>query len=163
MNCNNCKESYPKYFTINKKPFCYFCKLIYFMEQNDIFKVYIGYSTLSQDEIVNKTKEILVKEYRVPTNKDIDVHSKLVQINPYILINMIKNMNHTEQICFSNIKIFFTEDLDMEMIKVRRLIDKPKPLIKTNIIPAKIQLLPHQKVLYDKYIDKFLVNNMINK
>lgn len=163
MNCNNCKEAYPKYFTINKKQYCYFCKLVYFMEQNDIFKIYIGYSTLPQDEIVKKTKEILVKENKVPTNKDIDIHSKLVQINPYILINMIKNMNHTEQICFSNIKIFFTEDLDMEMIKVRRIIDKPKSLNKTNIIPSKIQLLPHQKVLYDKYIDKFLVNNMINK
>jgi hypothetical protein len=163
MNCNNCKETYPKYFTINKNKYCYFCKLIYFMEQNDIFKIYIGYSTLPQDEIVKKTKEILVKEYRVPTNKDIDIHSKLVQINPYILINIIKNMTHTEQICFSNIKIFFSEEIDMEMIKVRRLIDKPKLLNKTNIIPAKIQLLTHQKVLYDKYINSFLIINMINK
>ena len=132
MNCNNCKETYPKYFTINKNKYCYFCKLTYFMEQTDIFKIYIGYSMLPQNEIIKKTKEILLKENRVPTNKDIDIHSKLVQVNPYILINMIKYMNHTEQVCFSNIKIFFTEDLDMEMIKVHRIIDKPKQLIKTN-------------------------------
>ena len=98
----------------------------------------------------------------MPTNKDIDVHSKLVQINPYILINMIKNMTHTEQICFSNIKIFFTEDINMEMIKVRRIIDKPKLLIKTNIILNKIQLLPYQKVLYEKYSNNFINSNSIN-
>jgi hypothetical protein len=162
MNCYNCKESYPRYFPINNNKYCYFCKLIYFIEHTDIFKVYIGYSTLSQDLIVKKTKEILFKENRVPTNKDIDPHSKIVQINPYILINMIKNMTHTEQICFSNIKIFFTEDIDMDSIKVKRFIDKPKPLNKTNIIPNKIQLLPYQKVLYEKYIEKFINNNSIN-
>ncbi len=156
MNCNNCKESYPRYISINKKNYCYFCKLIYFMEHTDIFKVYIGYSMLPQDIIVKKTKEFLLENNKMPTNKDIDVQSKLVQINSYILINMIKNMTHTEQICFSNIKIFFTEDIDMEMIKVRRIIDKPKPLIKTNMILNKIQLLPYQKVIYDKYINNFI-------
>jgi hypothetical protein len=132
------------------------------MDHTDIFKIYIGYSTLSQDFIVKKTKEILFKENRVPTNKDIDAQSKLVQINPYILINIIKNMTHTEQICFSNIKIFFTENIDMDSIKVKRLIDKPKSLNKTNIIPNKINLLPYQKVLYDKYINKFLNNSSIH-
>ena len=156
MNCFNCKESYPRYFSINKNQYCYFCKLIYFMEYTDIFKIYIAYSTIPQDDIVKKTKEILFKENRVPTNKDIDMHSKLVQVNPYIIINIIKNMSHAEQICFSNIKIFFTEDIDMDSIKVKRLIDKPKPLNKTNIIPNKIQLLCYQKVIYDKYIDKFV-------
>ena len=159
MECYNCKEKYPKYFTINNNKYCYFCKLIYFMEYTDIFKVYIGYSTISQDEIVKKTKEILFKENRVPTNKDIDMHSKLVQINPYILINIIKNMLQSEQICFSNIKIFFTEDIDMDLIKVKRFIDKPTPLNKTNIIPNKIQLISSQKVIYDKYINKFILSN----
>jgi hypothetical protein len=111
---------------------------------------------LPQDIIVKKTKEFLLENNKMPTNKDIDAQSKLVQINSYILINMIKNMTHTEQICFSNIKIFFTEDIDMEMIKVRRIIDKPKPIIKTNIILNKIQLLPYQKVIYDKYINNFI-------
>jgi hypothetical protein len=73
------------------------------MEYTDIFKIYIAYSTIPQDDIVKKTKEILFKENRVPTNKDIDMHSKLVQVNPYIIINIIKNMSHAEQICFSNI------------------------------------------------------------
>jgi hypothetical protein len=71
-------------------------------------------------------------------------------------------MTHTEQICFSNIKIFFTENIDMDSIKVKRLIDKPKSLNKTNIIPNKINLLPYQKVLYDKYINKFLNNSSIH-
>ena len=162
MNCNNCKETYPRYFSINNNKYCYFCKLLYFMEFTDIFKVYIGYSILSQDDIVKKTKEILFKENRVPTNKDIDAQSKLVQINPYILINMIKKMSHNEQICFSNIKIFFTEDIDMDLIKVKRLIDKPKLINKTNIIPNKINLLCYQKVIYEKYIDKFVNEQSIN-
>ncbi len=132
------------------------------MEYTDIFKIYIGYSALSQDLIVKKTKEILFKENRMPTNKDIDLHSKLVQINPYLIINIIKNMTHSEQICFSNIKIFFTENIDMDSIKVKRFIDKPKPIIKTNIIPNKIQLLHYQKVLYDKYYDKFINSHSFN-
>ena len=161
-NCNNCKESYPKYIIINKKKYCYFCKLIYFIEHTDIFKIYIGYSVLPQDTIVKKTKQFLLENNKMPTNKDIDIQSKLVQINPYILINVIKTMSYTEQICFSNIKIFFTEDIDMDMIKVRRIIDKPKLLIKSNIILNKIQLLPYQKVLYEKYINNFINDRSIN-
>jgi len=48
------------------------------------------------------------------------------------------------------------------MIKVKRIIDKPKPLIKTNIILNKIPLLPYQKVLYDKYINNFINEKSIN-
>ena len=132
------------------------------MEFTDIFKVYIGYSILPQDTIVKKTKKFLLENNKMPTNKDIDTQSKLVQINPYMLINIIKTMSHTEQICFSNIKIFFTEDIHMEMIKVRRIIDKPKPLIKTNTILNKIQLLPYQKVLYEKYSKNFINEKSIN-
>jgi hypothetical protein len=155
-NCFNCKLTYPKYFTIQKKQYCYFCKLTYFLEQSDIFAINIGYSTISQDEIIKKTKEIILKENRIPTNKEIDPNSKLVQINSYILLNLIKLMSQTEQVCFQNVKIFFTENIEIDSIKIKRIIDKPRPLNKTNIIPEKIQLLSHQRVLYDKYYNKFV-------
>lgn len=155
-NCFNCKLTYPRYFTIQKKQYCYFCKLTYFLEQSDIFAINIGYSTISQEEIIKKTKEIILKENRIPTNKEIDPNSKLVQINSYILLNLIKLMSQTEQVCFQNVKIFFTENIDIDAIKIKRLIDKPRPLNKTNIIPEKISLLSHQRVLYDKYYHKFV-------
>jgi hypothetical protein len=155
-NCFNCKLSYPKYFEISKNKYCYFCKLIYFMEQKDIFSIHIGYSTMQQEEIIKKTKEILKSENRIPTNKDIDKNSKLVLINPYILTNLIKLMSTSEQVCFSNIRIFFSEDIDTDYIKIKRMIDKPKPIIKSNLIPEKIALLPHQKVIFDKYYIKFI-------
>jgi hypothetical protein len=132
------------------------------MEQKDIFSIHIGYSTMSQEEIIKKTKEIFNKENRIATNKEIDKNSKLVLINPYILTNLIKLMTLSEQVCFSNIRIFFSEDIDGDNIKVKRLIDKPKPVIKSNIIPEKISLLPHQKVIYDKYIIKFNNNIKFN-
>jgi hypothetical protein len=126
------------------------------MEQKDIFSINIGYSTMLQEEIIKKTKDILKNENRIPTNKEIDKNSKLVLINPYILTTLIKLMQISEQICFSNIRIFFSEDIDTENIKVKRLIDKPKPIIKSNVIPEKIPILSFQKVLYDKYFIKYI-------
>lgn len=155
--CFNCKLSYPRYFEVSKNKYCYFCKLIYFMEQKDIFSIHVGYSTMPQEEIIKKTKEILNKENRMPTNKEIDKNSKLVLINPFILTNLIKLMTISEQVCFSNIRIFFSENIDIDNIKIKRLIDKPKPIIKSNIIPEKISILPHQKVIYDKYIIKYII------
>jgi hypothetical protein len=161
MNCFNCKLTYPKYFNINKKSYCYFCKLIYFIEQSDVFSINIGYSTMNQDEIVKKTKEVLINENRICSHKEIDPNSKLVLVNPYIFKNVINLMTQSEQICFSNVKIFFTEDMDTEYVKIRRLIDKPKPIKKSNEVFTKIQILPHQKVLYDKY-QKSYVNANLN-
>ena len=160
MNCFNCKLTYPKYFNINKKSYCYFCKLIYFLEQSDIFSINIGYSMLNQDEIVKKTKEILIKENRIASHKEIDPNSKLVLVNPFIFKNCINLMTQNEQICFSNVKIFFTESLNTEYIKIKRLIDKPKPIKKTYEVFNKIPILPHQKVLYDKYQKSYLNANL---
>jgi hypothetical protein len=160
MNCFNCKLTYPKYFKINDKSYCYFCKLIYFLDQSDVFCINIGYSILNQDDIVKKTKDILIKENRIPSHKEVDPNSKLVLVNPYIFKNIIKLMTQQEQICFSNVKIFFTDDLDTEYIKVRRLIDKPKPIKKSKDIINKIDILPHQKVLYEKYHKTYLNSNL---
>ena len=161
MNCFNCKLTYPKYFNINKKSYCYFCKLIYFLDQSDVFSINIGYSMLNQDEIVKKTKDILINENRIPSHKDIDPNSKLVLVNPFIFKNVINLMSQHEQICFSNVKIFFTEDMDTEYIKIKRLIDKPRSVKKSYEVFTKIQILPHQKVLYDKY-QKSYVNGNLN-
>jgi hypothetical protein len=160
MNCFNCKLTYPKYFKINDKSYCYFCKLIYFLDQSDVFCINIGYSILNQDDIVKKTKDILIKENRIPSHKEVDPNSKLVLVNPYIFKNIIKLMTQQEQICFSNVKIFFTDDLDTEYIKIRRLIDKPKPIKKSKESINKIDILPHQKVLYEKYHKTFLNSNL---
>jgi hypothetical protein len=160
LNCFNCKLIYPKYFNINKKTYCYFCKLIYFLEQSDIFSINIGYSILNQDEIVKKTKEILIKENRIPSHKEIDPNSKLVLVNPFILKNTIKLMSQNEQICFSNVKVFFTENMDTESVRIRRLIDKPTSLKKSYEVFTKIQILPHQKVLYDKYHKSYVNANL---
>ena len=154
MSCDNCKLNYPCFFKINNNNYCYFCRVVYFLEQKDIFSVHIGYSIFDQDEIIKKTKNILSTKNKMPSHTEIDPNSKLVLINPFILKNLIKIMSQSEQICFSNIKIFFSEDLDTNLVKIKRLIDKP--IIKTNILPQKIQILPHQKVLYDKYFNTFL-------
>lgn len=160
MNCFNCKLSYPKYFKINQKNYCYFCKLIYFLNQTDIYSIHVGYSMTNQDEIVKKTKDILLKENRIPSHKEIDLNSKIIQVNPYIFLNVIKMMNQNEQVCFSNVKIFFTEDLNVEFIKIGRMIDKPKPIKKSNEKINKINILPHQKVLYEKYLKTYLNPNL---
>lgn len=156
MSCFNCKLTYPKYFNLNKKNYCYFCKLIYFLEQKDIYSVYISYSILDQDEIVKKTKEILLKENRIPFHTEIDPNSKIVLINPYIFLNVIKMMNQYEQMCFSNVKIFFTEDLNIEFIKISRMLPNQKPIKKSNEFPSKICIIPRHKVLYDKYLKLYL-------
>ena len=70
-------------------------------------------------------------------------------------------MTQNEQICFSNVKIFFTESLNTDYLKIKRLIDKPKPIKKSHEVFNKIQILPHQKVLYDKY-QKSYVNANLN-
>jgi hypothetical protein len=162
MNCFNCKLSYPKYFKINQKNYCYFCKLIYFSEQTDVYSIQIGYSILNQDEIVKKTKEIILKENKIPSYKEIDSNSKIVQVNPYIFLNVIKMMNNDEKICFSNVKIFFTEDLNIDFIRVARIIGKPIQIKKSNEKITKIQILPHQKLLYEKYLNSYLISYTVD-
>jgi hypothetical protein len=114
----------------------------------------------NQDLIIKHTKDILLKENRIPTHKEIDPNSKIIQVNPYIFLNVIKTMNQNEQVCFSNVKIFFTEDLNIDYIKIHRIIDKPKPIKKSNDKLSKISILPHQKVLYEKYLKSYLNPNL---
>jgi hypothetical protein len=161
MNCFNCELTYPKYFKINNKNYCYFCKLIYFIEQSDIYSVNIGYSTFNQNEIIKKTKGILSTENRIPHHSEIDPNSKILLVNPYIFINVLNMMNYSEKICFSNIRIFFTDDINIDNIKIQRLINTNKSIKKSNIKINKIKILSHQKQLYDKYLKSFISKNLV--
>ena len=54
------------------------------------------------------------------------------------------------------VKIFFTEDLNIEFIKISRMFTNQKPIKKSNEFPSKICIIPRQKVLYDKYLKLYL-------
>ena len=163
QKCFNCKNTSSKYFCFNKNNYCYFCKLVYFLEPSDVFFIHIGYSMVEQDEIVRKTKDAITKENRIPSHKEIDPNSKLLKVNPYIFLNLVKLMSQPEQICFANIKIFFSQNIDINLIKIRRIIDKPIKFVKSTDVSIFVDILPHQKLLYNKYFTKYVNENTMKK
>jgi hypothetical protein len=109
--CDNCNLKYANIF--NKK--CVFCNIITDTKKSDIYNFIICRSDLCQNEIINKTYEFFNKNDKIPEPKDIDIHAKLIKINP----NLFK-----KNIISNEYKIFFTNCIDRNLIKTKRFPQK---------------------------------------
>lgn len=79
--------------------------------KNNIFDIIICYSLLEQDDIIYKTCEFYNKKYYIPTVKDIDNTALLIDISPYIFMNINKEN-------LKNWKIFFTKNIENHLISI---------------------------------------------
>lgn len=119
LQCSNCKL---KYYKLCGK-ICDFCDIVYNLKKKHTYKFIICYSNLEQIDIIRKTYEYFMKNDKIPIPNEIDPNSKIISVNPYIFKKNIKN---------NDFKIFYTNAIDRNNIKVKRLF-KTYPIEKLNI------------------------------
>lgn len=133
MSCNNCLLNY----NYINNGYCLMCNIIHNTKQTDILLFVIGISSLSQLEIITLTKQFIMKNNCVPLPNQIDKDVKIIKdVNHYLFK---KYINKTKE---NNFKIFFTNQLNIDKIKVFRIFDKKiinqEKIIKTHNIDDKI-------------------------
>ncbi len=119
LECTNCKL---KYYSFQNK-LCEFCDIIINLNKSHTYKYVICYSKISQEDIIKKTYEYFIKNNTIPLPKEIDPDSVIINVNPYLFKTNIKN---------SNYKIFFTNCIDKNNIKARKIGEKFKQNEKFN-------------------------------
>jgi hypothetical protein len=139
LECNNCKL---KYYKLCGK-ICDFCDIVTNLKKKDVYKYVICYSKLDQKDIIIKTYEYFMKNDKIPIPNEIDINAKIISINPFMFNKYIK---------ISNYKIFFTNTIDRNNIKVKRLC-KTYPIEKLNINNySGIELKKIDENTYNEYI-----------
>lgn len=139
LKCNICKL---KYYKLCEKK-CHFCDIITNLKKKDIYKYVICYSKLDQNDIVIKTYEYFMKHDKIPIPNEIDIEAKIISINPYMFKKYIKNTNY---------KIFFTNVIDRNNIKVKRICQL-YPIEKLNINNySGIELKKLDENTYNEYV-----------
>lgn len=133
LECHKCKLKYYK--LIDK--LCIFCDIVYNLKKHHAYKFIICYSEMDQDEIIKKTYEYFMKNDELPQTKEIDKNSVIISVNPYMFKKYINNKKY---------KIFFTNCIDRNYIKVKKLMN----------------LYPIEKLDINKYIGTELEKIDIN-
>lgn len=111
LECIKCNL---KYYNLNNK-LCEFCNIVYNLKKTDSYKYIICQTKISQYEIIKKTYEYFIKNDKMPLPNEIDKESIIISVNPYYFISNIKNDNY---------KIFYTNCIDRNNIKVKKYLNK---------------------------------------
>jgi len=109
--CINCML---KYADITNK-YCEFCNIIKNTEKQDIYKIIICKSDLEQIDIIKKTYEYFMKNDKIPSPSDIDNNAIIINVNPYLFTKNIYNNDY---------KIFFTNCINKNKIKIKKIMTK---------------------------------------
>ncbi len=158
-----CKSCNLKYKELQDK-LCVFCNIILNNNKTDSYNICIGYTNLSQKDIIKKIYDIIIIEDKIPYPKIIDNNIILININPYIFREFIlyceKEKKYVDII--ENFKIFFTNTIDLNKIKSKRFPLKYK-IEKLNIdyIKTEYRLKDIDKniaELYNNYINNLYYN-----
>ena len=141
-DCEKCKQKFSNLF-FNK--LCVFCDIVYNLNKNHSYKYVICKSELEQDDVIRKTYEYFMKNDVIPVPDKIDSSAQIIMVSPY---NFAKNITK------KSYKIFFTNHIDRNNIKTKRLTDK-YPIEKLNV--AKycdgIDLQKIDQKTYNEYIN----------
>lgn len=158
--CVFCKSKYNK---LNNK-MCVMCNIVNSnITSKDIFSFIIGNSKLTQIEIIIKTRDYIYKHNKVPLPTDIDKEVQLIKINPSMFIEVFKIMSEKDKLKFKEFKIFFTDDLDIKLLKTLRIFDKVIKN-KTEII-YNYELTSKQLSKINKYSEIYIISareNLLN-
>jgi len=105
MKCINCNLNYKELYD----ELCVFCNIVKENKKQNLFDIIIGFSNLTQLEIINKTYKYFIKMDRIPYPNEIDPAVITLRLNPYIYRQTNKDY-----------KIFFTNTIDLNKIKSKR-------------------------------------------
>jgi len=112
MKCINCNLNHKE---LNDE-LCVFCNIVKENKKQNLFDIIIGFSNLTQLEIINKTYELFLKTDRICYPNEIDSDVTTLRINPYIYRQTNKDY-----------KIFFTNTIDLNKIRSKRFPFKYNP------------------------------------
>jgi hypothetical protein len=110
FDCIECKFKY----AILTNNLCIFCNICKTNNKDDMFNIIICQTKLSQQEIIKRTYDYFIENNLIPTPLEIDKSCKTIKFNPYIFR---ENIN----ISIQDYKIFFTNCIDRNKIKIKRL------------------------------------------
>lgn len=110
----------------NNKKICGLCNIIYNNKKEHVNMCLLGYSTLSQNEIVKKTQEYYIKNNKIPFPQIVDSDVKLVNIPVYLYSQFNNKQNNFEIFFTDNVGCLIDNSLD-RMLKSNR---KKEPIIK---------------------------------
>lgn len=105
MKCINCDLNYKELY----EELCVFCNIVKENKKENVFDIIIGFSNLTQLEIINKTYEFFLKTDKIPYPNEIDPKVVTIKINPYVYRKKNKEC-----------KIFFTNTIDLNKIRTKR-------------------------------------------
>jgi hypothetical protein len=134
MLCKSCNLNYISLYN----DLCVFCNIINNNNKFDTMNTMIGFTNISQNEIIKKTYEYFQEHDIIPKPLDIIQDVKILKVNPYIFREFVNNS-----------KLFFTNCIDLNKIKQKRF-----PL-KYNIQKLDINYLQNQIELKDYDINVF--------
>jgi hypothetical protein len=147
----------------NNKRYCILCIMSLIPSTLNTNKLVACYSIKAQSMINRDTREFILKHNRIPKPEEIDKNCRPVLVNPTVLFQVISKMNKDDSMCFLNIKLFFTDELNIKDIKVFRITDKIPSKNSTWITTLTyIPMLKHQKLIYDKYYTTFVETTKTN-
>lgn len=109
--CKNCEL---KYAFLNEN-LCVFCEIIKINKKDNVYNFIICKSNLTQEEIIKKTYEMIIRNDIMPTPTQIDSESIKININPYLFRKYINNDDY---------KVFFTNCIDRNKIKIKKMFSK---------------------------------------
>jgi len=112
MKCINCELNYKELY----EEICVFCDIVKQNKKENLFDMIIGFSKLTQLEIINKTYEFFMKNDRIPYPNEIDFNVITLRENPYIYRQTNKDL-----------KIFFTNTINLNKIRSKRFPLKYNP------------------------------------
>jgi hypothetical protein len=165
-SCSNITPTIQKYNMDNY--LCYLCNISkIFVDCGDILdysdNILICISDLKQSDIINKTYKYLKLNNRIPFPEEIDEKVIKLDYPVYIFYETYKKMNEREKSKF-DVKIFFTNVIDRNLLKIKKMTDPYYPIEKINIKyhENKKKFIDDKlNVLYMKYNSLFINNKYI--
>jgi len=118
--CFGCKEKYSgcMYKVTNYKFLCPFCHIIKYLNLANIATFNLYYSTLSQIEIIKKTKEFYNVNKKIPKPNEIDTQVLKSCLSLTEFIYLLKDPAKKQNAQMSNHKIFFNNKLPTGFLSI---------------------------------------------
>jgi len=156
--CKSCNLVYNNFYD----NLCIFCSIVNNHKDNhkNIYSYVIGVSKLSQKEIIINTHDFIMKNNRIPLPKELDNNCKIIDENPFIFMQVKNAMNESDKNIFNNFIIFFTDTINIKLIKNIRIFDKVYKNKKNIDIDYDFSDLETE--IYNNYYDKFITDNKHN-
>ena len=119
--CSHCLQDYNTLNNFSK--LCVLCDLCLNYNRINLDKVVMGISNLSQLDIIKQTRDYVIKHNKLPMSHELDKDVKLIKLTPTLYNEYLNLATISQKRELNNIKYFYTNTIDRNLIKCRRIID----------------------------------------